>query len=173
MDIRKSARESFGRSMWKRREHLFGPRTLVSRSFPGNYGGIKHGTSSPIANKCCKRHTAGAAVPKFFAFWCSEVSFYAVFTNRAITNLSHAQATDDAGQINATFFAIFRSSALSLVEFLPSACSRRSSLASGVTSPSRVFGQVTTHNFYEHFMAAIFWPALRLRTSRDRRRLRL
>src|SRR5262249_60640285 len=68
MDMRKSARESFGRFMSTRREQLFCPRTLVSRSFPGNYGRIKHGTSSAIAKKCCKRHTASAAVPKFFAF---------------------------------------------------------------------------------------------------------
>ena len=77
---------------------------LVSRSFPGNYGRIKHGTSSSIANKCCKRHTPSATVSKFFAFVvlrCVE-SFYAVFTNRAVTNLAHAQATDDAGLINAT-----------------------------------------------------------------------
>ena len=134
-DMRKSARESFDRFMSTRREQ---PRMLVSRSFPGNYGRIKHGTSSSIANKCCKRHTASAAVPRFFAFVvlrCVE-SFYAVFTNRAITNLSHVRLPDDTGQINATFFAIIRSSAPSLVELLPSAYSRRSSLTSGSTSPS-------------------------------------
>jgi hypothetical protein len=70
---------------------------------------------------------------------------YAAFTNRAITNLSHAQATDDAGQINATFFAIFQSSALSLVELLPSAYR--------VDKPITCFGQVPISNFYEHLTA--------------------
>src|SRR5262249_8442723 len=88
MDMRKSARESLDRFMSTRREQLFCPPKLVSRSFPGNYGRIKHGTSSSIANKCCKRHTVSAAAPKFFAFVvirCVE-SFYAVFTNPAVTN---------------------------------------------------------------------------------------
>src|SRR5215831_10666658 len=67
-DIRRSARESLDRFMSTRREQLFCPPKLVSRSFPGNYGRIKHGTSSSIANKCCKRHTVSAAAPKFFAF---------------------------------------------------------------------------------------------------------
>ena len=44
----------------------------------------------------------GAKICAFVLLRCVE-SFYAVFTNRAITNLSHAQATDDAGQINADF----------------------------------------------------------------------
>ena len=177
MDMRKSARESFDRFMSTRREQ---PRMLVSRSFPGNYGRIKHGTSSSIANKCCKRHTASAAVPKFFAFMvlrCVE-SFYAVFTNRAITSVivTRPGYRRRHGADKCDLFAIISSSALSLVvAFDHRTTPSLARVQDSGHDPISCFGQVTTHNFYEQFMATPFGhrKALGSRTSRDRRRLRL
>ena len=77
-----------------------------------------------------------------------------MFTNRAITNLSHVRLPDDTGQINATFFRHHpilytervRAFAIGLLApFLAHV---------QVDKPITYFGQVPTRNFYEYLMAS-------------------
>ena len=153
------------------------PRTLVSRSFPGNYGRIKYGTSSSIANKCCKRHTTSGRRQNLCIYGAQMYRvilcrvYKASVTNATVTRSAYRRRQ---GADKCDLFAIISSSALSLVVAFVIVL-RRLSLASGMAKPISCFGQVTTHNFYEHFMATPFGhrKAFRSRTSRDRRRLRL